>query len=539
MDASKRRGAPITVAVFLAGAVLLGVEIAASRVLSPFFGNSLYVWGSLIGVVLAGLSLGYLAGGALADRKPVPGLLISVILAGGGCVLAIPLLDEHVLEAILSWDPGPRLDPLLASVALFGPASVVLAAVTPIAIRLRAAAIANLGRTAGRLFSVSTVGSIVGTFLTAFWLIPELGTDQLLAVAAATLFAAAGIVAVAERLPLAVACAALALGTATTISLELAPSQGGTLSRVAARNWSPVYRLRGEVGQGPQQDYTGLKVLFRKDTQYHRLAVVEGEGERTLRFDSSYQSAMSLDDPFATLWDYTDYLQLGFAYNPRARDVLFIGLGGGTAPKRVWRDFPALRLQAVELDPVVVDVAYRFFAVPKHPRLRIAARDGRRWLAENDRRWDVIVLDVFFGDGIPFHMTTQEFLELARSRLAPGGVIVTNLIGTVRGDGSKLFRSVYRTYRSVFPTVAVHPVTDGKDSLEDVTLNVILVAREGPAPNEQFLVERWRRIRAAAPAAPDLSGAIRNRLEAPVRIDDVPTLTDDYAPTDSLLLDQS
>jgi spermidine synthase len=537
MEGASRRGVPITVAVFVSGAVLLGVEIAASRVLSPFFGNSLYVWGSLIGVVLAGLAIGYWGGGMLADRWPSPALLLVVILVGGASVLAIPLLDEHVLEAIVSWDPGPRLDPLFASVILFGPPSMVLAAVTPIAIRLRTVALARLGRTAGRLFSVSTVGSIVGTFLTAFWLIPELGTDQLLAVSSAALFAGAGVVAVAERLPIAVACAAVAIGTAITFSIELAPATGGTLSRVEGRNWSPVYRLRGDPRKEPDYDYSGLKVVFRKDTQYHRLAVVEDGTARTLRFDSSYQSAMTLGHPFRTEYEYTDYFQLGLTYNPAAKNILFIGLGGGSAPKRFWRDFPALRLQVVEIDPVVVDVAHRFFAVPQSPRLDIAVRDGRRYLAQHKELWDVIAIDTFYGDGVPFHMVTHEFLELARERLAPGGVIVTNLIGGVRGAGSKLFRSIYRTYRSVFPTVVVHPVVPVPGPVSDETLNLMVVATDRPPPAEGFLVERWKRTRSRVPTAPDLTIPIRNRLEQAVRIDDVPTLTDDYAPTDALLLD--
>jgi spermidine synthase len=537
MSSPTRRGMPIAAAVFLSGGVLLGVEIAASRVLSPFFGNSLYVWGSLIGVVLAGLAIGYWAGGMIADRWPRPALLVAVILAGGLCVLGIPLLDEDVLEAIISWDPGPRLNPLFASIVLFGPMSIVLAAVTPIAIRLRAVAIAHLGRTAGRLFSVSTVGSIVGTFLTAFWLIPELGTDQLLAVSSAVLFGAAAIVAVAERLPIAVGCAAAAVVTAVTFAVQLAPETGGRLSRVEGRNWSPVYRLRGEVRGGPGVDYTGLKVVYRKDTEYHRLAVVDDETARTLRFDSSFQSAMSLGNPFGTEYEYTDYFQLGLAYNPGAKNILFIGLGGGSAPKRFWRDFPALRLQVVEIDPVVVDVAHRFFAVPNSPRLSIAVRDGRRYLAEHKERWDVIAIDTFYGDGVPFHMTTHEFLQLARSRLAPGGVIVTNLIGGVRGSGSKLFRSIYRTYSSVFPTVLVHPVIPAPRPVGDEVLNLIVVATERPAPRESFLVERWRRIRSRARTAPELTTPIRNRLDGTVQTDDVPTLTDDYAPTDALLLD--
>ncbi len=532
-----RRDLTVTVAVFSSGAVLLAVEITASRVLAPFFGNSLYVWGSLIGVVLAGLAIGYWGGGVLADRWPSTTLLIAVIVLGGLGVLAIPLIDGPVLEAVVSWDPGPRLDPLVAAVALFAAPSIVLAAVTPIAVRLRAVTLANLGSTAGRLFSVSTVGSIAGTFLAAFWLIPELGTDQLLAVAAAALFAAAAIVALGQRIALAAACAAVALGGAVAIAAANAPETGGRLTAATARNWSPVYRLRSERPLGGDVDYAGFKVLYRKDTQYHRLAVVEEGDSRILRFDSSFQSAMDLRDPFKTVYGYTDYLLLGLAYNPRAENMLFIGLGGGSAPKRVWRDFPQLQLQAVEIDPTVVDVAHRFFEVPRDRRLAITAEDGRQYLAKHDRRWDVIAIDTFYGDGVPFHMTTYEFLELARKRLATGGVIVTNLIGSLQGPDSKFFRSIYRTYRAVFPTVAVHPVLERGDSVSTDTLNVILVATESPAPSKDFLLARWRRVRAGSPAAPDLTKAIRGRVERTLPIRDVPTLTDDYAPTDALLLD--
>ncbi|HET7855210.1 MAG TPA: fused MFS/spermidine synthase, partial [Gaiellaceae bacterium] len=193
-----RSGLGIGTAVFLSGGVLLGVELAASRVLAPFFGNSIFVWGALIGVVLAGLSVGYWTGGVLADRIPAPQLLLFVLALGAGATLLVPIVDDTVLEAIVRWDPGPRLNPLLAAIVLFGVPSVVLATATPIAVRLRARSLASVGKTAGRLFAVSTAGSIVGTFVTAFWLIPELGTNQLLGIMATALFAAAAVVALGE-----------------------------------------------------------------------------------------------------------------------------------------------------------------------------------------------------------------------------------------------------------------------------------------------------------------------------------------------------
>jgi spermidine synthase len=531
------RATAIGVAVFVSGGVLLGVEIAASRVLAPLFGNSLYVWGAVIGVVLAGLAIGYAAGGAAADRAPAPPLLFAVILLGAGAVLLIPVIESRVLEFVVDWDPGPRLDPVVAMILLFGVPSVLLAAVTPIAVRLRAPELAVLGRTAGRLFSVSTCGSIVGCFVTAFWLVPTFGVRQLLALMAAALFVVAGVVALTERLWLPLGVAAAACAGAVAASFAVAPQVGGSVSLTASKNWSPVFRVRGET-EGSTLSYNDGTVVYEKETQYHHLAVVDRyDGVRTLRFDSSFQSAMSLKNRFATVYPYTSYMQLGLAYDPPARRVLMIGLGGGSTVKRMWRDFPALRLQVVELDPVVAKVARRYFRVPPDgPRLHTTIEDGRRFLAKRDQKWDVIMIDAYYSDSIPFHLVTLEFLELARSRLAQDGVIVTNVAGSLFGNGSELFRSILRTYRAAFPTVEVYPVLEGPADNGAGIRNIIVVASNDAAPSTQQLLERWRSRRSRYPGAVNLSKAIRDRWDEPISAEGVPILSDDYAPTDSLLV---
>jgi spermidine synthase len=526
-----RERAALAFAVFVSGGVLLGVEIAASRVLAPWFGNSLYVWGALIGVVLTGLSIGYWLGGALADRLPSVDLLIVAITAGALLVLAVPLADDSVLEAITRWDPGPRLNPLLAATVLFGPLSVVLGTVTPIAVRIHARSLDTVGRSAGRLFAISTLGSIAGVFATAFVLVPELGTNELLALGAAALFAAVTVLAVGSR-RLVVALFALALLAGSVVaSRSLAPEQGGRLSAAQSRNYSPVFRLRGDPNEGAV-DFRGEggKVRFRKETAYHSLAVVDGGDERYLRFDSSFQSGMKIGSPFATVFAYTDYFHLALAYDNDARDVLFVGLGGASGPKRLWRDYPSLRIEVAELDPVVVDVARRWFALPRDPRLDVTVSDGRRYLARTERRWDVIVLDAYYADSIPFHLTTREFLELVRTRLEPGGVVLANVIGAITGPNSKLFRSFVRTYRSVFSTVLVHPVGAPPDSVQ----NLIVIAGDFAVPSRETLLERWRAVRPRT--APKLEAAIRTRYEKAIDTSDVPLLTDDYAPTDALIL---
>jgi spermidine synthase len=516
-------------AVFVSGGVLLGVEIAASRVLAPSFGNSLYVWGALIGVVLTGLSVGYWLGGVLADRRPSVGPLLLAISTGAVLVLAVPLADDTVLGRVTSWDPGPRLNPLLAATILFGPLSVVLGTVTPIAVRIHARSLDTVGRTAGRLFSISTLGSIAGVFATAFVLVPELGTNELLALGAAALYAAVAVLAFGSRRPLIALAALLALAGSVAASRELAP-ESGRLTAAQARNYSPVIRLRGEPTGRADYSAEGYRVRLRKETAYHSLAVVEDARTRYLRFDSSFQSAMRIGHPFATAFEYTDYFHLALAYNADARDLLFVGLGGGSAPKRLWRDFPRLQIQVAELDPAIVDVAYRWFALPRDPRLAVAVEDGRRYLAAHEQRWDVIALDAYFSDSIPFHLTTHEFLELVRSRLEPGGVVIANVIGTIAGDGSKLFRSFVRTYRSVFTTVLVHPVGAGSPhSLQ----NLIVVAGDFAAPSKRTLLERWRAQRPRT--APPLERAITGRYDQAIDTDGVPLLTDDYAPTDALI----
>ena len=538
-------GLAVGTAVFLSGATLLGVEIAASRVLAPTFGSSLYVWGALIGVVLTGLSIGYGVGGVLADRWPSRYLFLGAISLGAGLVLAIPVVDDRVLEWVVTWDPGPRLDPLVAAIVLFGPMSVVLASVSPIAVRLAAREIDRLGRTAGRLFAISTAGSIAGTFVTAFWLVPEYGTDQVLAVGAVVLLTAAAVVALLERLWLPGAGLVVAAGAAVLAVGALAPdTTGRVLEGTAARNWSPLYRERdvrtprkldpAEVGLGSQ----GFTVREARDTRYHRLLVVDDEESRYLRFDSSFQSGMYLDAPFRTRFTYTDYMELGIAYNPDAKRILVIGLGGAAVQKRVWRDFRDATVTTVELDPDVVDAAHEWFALPRDPRLPIEVDDGRRYLQRTDERFDVIMVDAFYSDGVPFHMTTLEFVELLRDRLTPGGVVATNVIGSITGGSSQITRALWKTYASVFPTVKLHPVYEGRfDRRPGDIRNIILIATERAAPSPERLAESWNETRRArAPRAPDLRAAAKDRWEQDVPTGDVPLLTDGYAPTDALLI---
>jgi spermidine synthase len=186
----------------------------------------------------------------------------------------------------------------------------------------------------------------------------------------------------------------------------------------------------------------------------------------------------------------------------------------------------------------VVDVAHRWFAFPRDARLPVVVDDGRRFLQRTDERFDVIMVDAFYADGVPFHMTTLEFVRLMRDRLTPGGVIATNVIGALTGGSSQITRALWKTYAAVFPTVELHPVYEGPgDRYPGDIRNIILVATDRAAPSPARLAASWEETRAArAPTAADLGAAARGRWERDVVTSDVPLLTDGYAPTDALLI---
>lgn len=522
----------LPIAVFLSGASLLSLEIAASRVMAPYFGNSIYVWGALIGVILTGLSIGYWVGGILADRLPKPWLLSLVLIIGGLLVLLILVISDPLQGAISRWNPGLRSDPLLAATGLFGPASIVLAMSTPIAVRLSARYIERVGAASGRLFSISTGGSIVGVLLTAFFLVPRLGVERLLALDALVILMAAALVAISGKLLPLLAAALVGCALAGGVAMQGPQSS----LKNAAPSFTPAWVEQGHLA-GHRPDFTkaGLKVLYQKDSQYHRITVAENATSRFLHFDSSFQSGMSRKDPFYSLFAYARYLDIGMAYNPNARRALMIGLGGGSVEKQLWRTFPRLTLTTIELDPAVRDVAYRYFSLPHDSRLPIVIQDGRRYLDLHSTPQDIIMIDAFFADAVPFHLTTQEFLRLVASRLAPGGVVVTNAIGSLEGVNSKLLRSFIRTYSSVFPMVEIYPVSVRGHACRTTVCNVIIVAGSGPRLTEAEILAGWKRALAGHTSPIDMGPIASSRLPYQLPLGDVPTLTDDYAPTDSLL----
>jgi spermidine synthase len=307
-----------------------------------------------------------------------------------------------------------------------------------------------------------------------------------------------------------VARPALSAAAAVAIIVTAAPVQGGPI------------RL-------PEQ-----RVIYEKDSAYHQISVLEDGLNRYLRFNRSFQGGMVLKQPFESPFLYTSYAHLSLVFTPGIKRVLLIGLGSGSIAKRFLRDYPDVVVDSIELDPAVVDVAKRFFDVKEDARHRIIVQDGRVYLRRADVRYDLIVLDAYFAEGIPFHLATREFLEIVRDRLTPGGLVASNIIGALEGSNSRLYRALHKTYAGVFPGLYPFPVAFGlaRNPTETRTIIVIATGRAGLRPGEILAVAQ--RLRAEKRVTLPLDRYARDYYDGRIATDDVPLLTDNYAPVDIL-----
>ncbi|MDQ4071943.1 MAG: fused MFS/spermidine synthase, partial [Actinomycetota bacterium] len=442
---------PLSLLVFVVGTGSLGAEIAAVRLLAPYFGASTVVWANTIGVVLVALSVGYWLGGRWADRHPhIRGLCL---LALGAAVLlalvpfaADPLLDVAV-EALDSIAAGAFFGSLAAVLVLVAVPVLLLGAVSPWAIRLAVSDVAEAGRVAGRLYALSTAGSLFGTLVSALVLIPLVGTRRtfLLLALAIALTAVAGLRPVRRY---ALAPAAIAVLLALPVGTLKAAERG-----------------------------SGSRVVYETDTQYQYARVVDRiDGSLALELNEG-QAQHSLYEPDTVLtgdvWD--GHLVLPFLARERPPErVAILGNAAGTTARAYERFFPHARVDGVELDPELSDVGRRFFDM-SNPRLHLFHEDARPFLARIDARYDVISVDAYRQPYIPFYLTTVEFFRTAREKLRRGGVVIVNAGHPVGQDD--LERVLTAGMRKVFRQVVRDPIEP---------TNTLLVGSDTPLSPERL-----------------------------------------------------
>ncbi|MDA8385948.1 MAG: fused MFS/spermidine synthase [Actinomycetota bacterium] len=430
--------------VFATGAAVMAVEFAAERLLQPFFGNSELVWATLIGLILLALSLGYAAGGRLADRRPAPSGLGLLALGAGAFVallpaLASPLLSQ-VVHGLLATPAGVVIASLAGTSILFMPPVACLGAVTPYALRLAVSRPESVGSKAGSLYAWSTAGSIAGTFIPTFYTIPYLGVR-------ATLWLSAAILIVLGAAMLSKRTALLALvipiGAAYTAP-PLLKTVPGLIKEVETHyQFAQVYRLANGNTALSVNDAAGIQSLYT-----------------TSRLTGLY---------------YDAYLLLPFLY-PRQRPLssLLIGMAAGTIPTLYARDVDPYRsrvaMTGVELDPGLVALGREYFHL-RPSAAKVVISDGRLYLRRTSHRYNIIIVDAYSQEiYIPFSLTTKQFFDLCRQHLKAGGTLAINLNAT--SPTAPLTEAMVRTLRAVFPHVYLAKAPG--------TYNYLLVASGAP-----------------------------------------------------------
>ena len=477
----------LSLLVFGAGTGTLATEIAASRLLAPYYGSSTIVWANLIGLVLLALALGYWVGGRLADRRPDPRLLGRIVVGAGLLVAAIPFITRPILdvaaEGLDELSAGAVVGSFFATVLLFAPPVFLLGMVSPFAIRLAVHDVATAGETAGRLYALSTAGSLLGTFLPALVLIPLIGTQRTMLVSAAVLVLSGSLL-LGRRWVVAAAAVALMLAL-------------------------PPGAVRGGDG-----------LVFEKESRYQFVRVTERAGVRRLYLNEgvAVHSVWRRENVLTGgVWD--TFLTVPLLLDRAPRRAAILGNAGGTVARGFGVYYPQVAVDAVEIDPVVTAAAYRWFGLGDNERVRTFDEDARPFLRRTGARYDLVYVDAYHQPYVPFYLATKEFFELVRKRLAPGGLVALN-VATVPGDRS-LVDGLAGTLAAVFPEVRVWPALE---------FNHIVVG----------LTEPHRAARPAPQRLRELAGLMAQRLSAPVAPKADPW-TDDHAPvewvTDRMIVD--
>ncbi len=412
--------------VFLTGACVLIIEVIAIRILSPYYGNTIFTVSSVIGIVLAALSVGYYFGGKLADKYPTEKVFYSIILISGLSVIFLHLLRLFLLPS-LGYSLSIVSGPIISAIILFFIPSLLLGTLSPFAIKLQGQNFPEkgIGSITGEIFFWSTLGSIFGSLFTGFVLIPQFGISQII---------------------LAVAIILTILGLFPLLKIGILKK---SIFKVI------LFGVIGILLISISSSFKSNSVVYSHDGIYEKITIYDGEyAGRPTRFfqqDRSSSGAMFLDSDELVV-DYTKYYVLYKVFKPDVKNALVIGGGAYSIPKALLKDLPNATVDVSEIEPSLYELAQKYFKVAKTERLNNYTEDGRRLLHDTDKKYDLIFSDVYYSlFSIPAHFTTQEFFKIAKDKLSENGIFVANLMGDLSRQEPSLIMSEIKTFQTVFP----------------------------------------------------------------------------------------
>lgn len=404
---------------FIAGFFIMVLEMLGFRLLAPYFGYSTYVWGSLIGIIMAALALGYLWGGFLADRYTIDWLGFWALLLSGFYTTGLSFTYKKIL--LFSQGLGLTGGSIAASMILFAVPMLMLSTVSPLAIKMLARE-DKIGTTAGRIYSTSTVGSIAGTFLASFYFIPVLGSHKTMIICAVVLIMAG--------------VAGVFLHKKKSIIILI-------FVGLAAWNYP--------------EPMPGANVVYAGESPYSQVRVEALGKWLILKPGNNFIHSIYNPDHILSgnVWDY---YCLAPCIQNKAQNCLVLGMGGGTSVRQYLHYWPDLQIDALDIDPLMIEVATGMFGIPKDsPRLNLIVEDARSYLAVHpEKKYDFIQVDIYRGGvDIPFYLTTLEFFTLCQEHLKPGGMIImnVNVLKDPAAGAPTLYGCIGNTLAELFPSL--------------------------------------------------------------------------------------
>jgi spermidine synthase len=429
----------IFIAVFISGACAMMVEIGGGKIIAPYLGTTIYTWAAVIGFVLAALSAGYYLGGVLAERYNDRKHLGNVFFLAAFCTVLIPILAYIIV-------PLTTLLPLawasILSAMILVPASVFFGMVSPYAIKLVSRE-RESGKMSGQVFALSTFGSIIGTLGTGFILIPNISITLIFVGAGAAMFLTSFLV--SRKIEGIDALMFLAFASFSSF-ITFSPLVQGT-------------------------------TIFQTESEYYAISVLDnvsiGNSTGRVLFMDGSGSSGELPDG-SSLFEYETEVKKLYPLLDNPKRALVIGVGAGTQIEDLKKEFSNIMVDGVEIDPMIPEVGSKFFHLKFDNRTNIIVDDGRRFVKTISRKYDIVVLDVFRGRSVPYHLTSIEFVKELKNVTNPDAVIIMNLISAVEGDKSRFLQLVYNTYSTEFSNVYIMPLGDRPEKSQ----NIIMVASD-------------------------------------------------------------
>ena len=435
------------ITVFLCGALGMVLELVAARILSPYVGSSNLIWTTIIGIMLTSMSIGYWLGGKIADKRPDINLLSFFILIGAFFTSIIPILETALVKPLSEVMNELVIIAIICSTIVFGIPSFILAMVSPFAVKLEDKNHEEIGKTSGKISSLSTIGSIVGTFVAGFLLIPNLGVRTLILIITITLIILSFVMFNKKNVKYSI-CMFLCLLTLIGLNYygkvlfdknnpDIIKDVDSEYSRIWIKN-IPV----GEISYKTMEVDTGLESYINKDTNEM--------GARYLYY-----------------YDLFDY------YNKDAKSTLMIGGAAYTYPTYYLNKYQEKTIDVAEIDEKMTELAIEEFDLDiENPRIKIYHQDGRSFLNNTKNKYDTILIDAFKGLNAPFELTTYEALTKAKNALNDNGMVITNIISSLEGEDEEFIKYEYATYKAVFDDVKLFKV---RDTEKTESQNLILI----------------------------------------------------------------